>query len=99
MMFAFIRKALTIHWLITLTLMGVFGLVFGLSSLNLFNLLVANLSFIAQHGAMALMEGALGQLIGLIFYGYVAVIAYVLIKACEHALMDQIFREHPTGVH
>ena len=91
-MFAFIRKALTFHWLVTLTLMGVFGLLFGLSSFNLFHLLVANLTFIAQHGAMALMEGALGQLFWLIVYGYLAVITYVLIKACEHALMARIFR-------
>ena len=91
-MFAFIRKALTFHWLVTLVLMGVFGLLFGLSSFNLFHLLVANLTFIAQHGAMALMEGALGQLFWLIVYGYLAVIAYVLIKACEHALMARIFR-------
>jgi hypothetical protein len=90
-MFALVRKLLTFHWLATLVLMGVFGLIFGLSSYNLFHLLAANLSFIASHGAMALMEGALEQLFWLIFYGYLAVIAYVLLKACEHALMDRIF--------
>ena len=91
-MFAFIGKALTFNWLVTLALMGVFGLIFGLSSFNLFHLLVANLTFIAQHGVMALMEGALGQLFWLIVYGYLAVIAYVLIKGCERALLDRIFR-------
>jgi len=91
-MFEFIRKVLTFHWLVTLALMGVFGLIFGLSSFNLFHLLVANLTFIAQHGTMALMEGAVGQLVWLIFYGYLAMIAYILIKACEHALMSRIFR-------
>jgi hypothetical protein len=90
-MFLFIRKALTFHWLLTLALMGVFGLIFGLCSFNLFHLIVANLTFIAQHGAMALMEGALGQLFWLVFYGYLAVIAYVLLKGCEHALMARIF--------
>ena len=91
-MFAFVRKALTFHWLITLVLMGVFGLIFGLSSFNLFHLLVANLNFIAQHGVMALMEGAVGQLFWLVLYGYVAVIAYVLLKACEYALISRVFR-------
>ena len=90
-MFAWIRKALTFHWLTTLLLMGVFGLIFGLSSFNLFHLIVANLTFIARHGAMAIMEGALEQLFWLVFYGYLAVVAYVLIKACERALMDCIF--------
>ena len=90
-MFALIRKTLTFHWLVTLLLMGLFGLIFGLSSFNLFHLIVANLTFIARHGAMAIMEGALEQLFWLVFYGYLAVIAYVLIKACERALMDRIF--------
>jgi hypothetical protein len=88
------RKVLSFHWLATLAMMGVFGLIFGLSSFNLFHLLVANLSFIARHGVMALMEGALGQLFWLVVYGYIAVIAYVLLKACEHALMDCIFARH-----
>lgn len=92
-MFSFIRKMLTFHWLTTLALMGLFGLVFGLSSFNLFHLIVANLTFIARHGAMAVMEGALEQLFWLVFYGYLAVIAYVLLKACEHALMDRIFAD------
>ena len=93
-MLNFIRKVVTFHWLVTLVLMGVFGLTFGLSSANLFHLLTENLRFIAEHGAMAVMEGALGQLFWLIFYGYLAVVAYVLLKACEHALMDRIFA-HP----
>jgi hypothetical protein len=90
-MFALIRKTLTFHWLVTLLLMGLFGLIFGLSSANLFKLIVETLRYIAEHGAMAVMEGALGQLFWLIFYGYLAVLAYVLLKACEHALMDCIF--------
>jgi hypothetical protein len=90
-MFGFIRNALTFHWLVTLLLMGVFGLIFGLSSANLFHLIVETLRYIANHGAMAVMEGALGQLFWLVFYGYLAVVAYVLIKACERALMDCIF--------
>jgi hypothetical protein len=91
-MFEFIMRVLTFHWAVTLVLMGVFGLVFGLSSFNLFHLINANLSFIAAHGLMALMEGALEQLFWLVFFGYLAVIAYVLIKACERALMERIFR-------
>jgi hypothetical protein len=95
-MFLLIRKVLTFHWLTTVILMGLFGLIFGLSSANLFHLLVANLTFIARHGLMAVMQGALGQLFWLVFYGYLAVIAYVLLKACEHALMDRIFAHADT---
>jgi len=96
-MFATIRKALTFHWLTTVLMMGILGLIFGLSSFNLFHLLAANLTFIARHGTMALMEGALEQLFWLILYGYLAVIAYVLLKACEHALMDRIFNGAGPG--
>ena len=96
-MFACIRKALTFHWLVTLLLMGAFGLIFGLSSFNLFQLIVQNLRYIAEHGAMAVMEGAIEQLFWLVFYGYLAVVAYVLLKACERALMDCIFT-HPKAV-
>jgi hypothetical protein len=91
-----IRKVLTFHWLTTIILMGLFGLIFGLSSANLFHLIVENVSFLARQGLMAVMEGALGQMFWLMFYGYLAVIAYILLKACEHALMDCIFARRET---
>ena len=90
-MFKLLHKALTVHWLLTLVLMGLFALVFGLSSLNVVKMLSANIALIAEHGTMVLFEGALLQLFELLIYGYLAVISYVLFKACETVLVGRIF--------
>ena len=90
-MFQMLQKLLRLHWLLTLFLMGVFAMLFGLCSLNVIAMLSANFSLIATHGAMALLDGALAQLIELLIYGYLAVIFYVLFKACESVLVGRIF--------
>jgi hypothetical protein len=91
-MFAFLKRLLGFHWFLTLILMGAFALIFGLVSLNIFMVLRANLGLIAEHGAMALFDGALHQLLQLLIYGYLAVIFYVLFKACEQVLVAKILR-------
>lgn len=89
-MFGALQRILTFHWLITLVLMALLALVFGLMSFNQFMLLQANFALIAHHGAMALLEGALQQLLELVASGFVAVVCYVLIKACERVLVERI---------
>ncbi len=89
-MFAVLKRILTLHWLLTLFLMGVFALLLGLASLNIFDVIRANFGVIREHGLMALMDGAALQLVEIIVYGYISIICYVLVKACEHALVDQI---------
>jgi hypothetical protein len=89
---ALIRRILHLHWLLTLFLMGAFAMAFGLLSLNLFMILRANVNLIAAHGAMALMDGAFVQLLGLIGYGYLGVIAFLLFKACEKVLVERLLR-------
>lgn len=84
-----LRRALNAHWLITLVLMGVFGLLFGLCSLNIVFMLRANLDLVGAHGTMALLDGALQQLAELIGYGYLSTIFYVLFKACERILVEK----------
>ena len=89
-MFGLLKRILTFHWTTTLLLMALLALVFGLMTLNLFVLVQANFSLITQHGAMALMDGGLAQLVELVGYGVVAIVCYVLIKACEHVLVDRV---------
>ena len=89
-MAGFVKKILTFHWLSTLVLMGVFGLLFGLVSLNIISLLHANFSLILQHGAMALMHGALYQLIELLAYGALSILLWLPFKACEDLLVRKI---------
>ncbi len=89
-MFGFLKRILTFHWATTLLLMALFALVFGLTTLNLFVLVQASFSLILRHGVMALMDGGLAQIVELSVYGFVAIVSYVLIKACEHVLVERI---------
>ena len=86
-----LKRILTFHWLTTLTLMGLFALGLGLASLNIFMVLHSNFALIATHGTMALVDGALLQLLELIGYGYLSVGLYLLFKACERTLVERIF--------
>ncbi len=88
-----LRRILTCHWFVTLLFMGLFGAAFSLTLANLITLLRANLRLIARYGQHVLFEGALQQLAELVLLGYVAVIAYVLFKVCECALVQRIMRE------
>ena len=90
-MFQLLKRILRFHWFTTLLLMGVFALMFGLVSLNIIVMLHANFELIARHGAMALMDGALRQLVELVAYGYLSLVFYILFKAAERALTDRIF--------
>ncbi len=81
----------TYHWSTTLLLMGLFSALGALASYNIFVQLAANFRFLGEHGVMAIMEGALVQLGGLLVSGYFALAMYLGFKACEHVLMDRIF--------
>jgi hypothetical protein len=90
-MLGLLKRILTFHWVITLLVLMLCALVFGLSTLNLFVMVQANFSLIARHGVMALMDGGLLQIGELTVNGAVAIVSYVLIKACEHVLVERIF--------
>lgn len=82
----FRRVVLARRWL-TFIVLGLAFFVFGSGSLNLFFLLKANGELLAEHGWQAAMDGALQQLIELVITGYISMAAYVVFKACEHALV------------
>lgn len=92
-MFALLRRIITYHWFSTLLLMTLFALVFGVMTVNIYELTKANLSLIARYGATALADGALLQFLGLVLCGFVASIAYALIKACERVLVRRILED------
>lgn len=85
-----IEPLLAYHPVLTLFLMGLFALGFGIISLNIFAMLHANFGLISRHGAMALLDGALLQLIELVLYGYLALVLYVMFKACEFILVRRM---------
>jgi hypothetical protein len=81
----FQRVVLSRPWL-TFVVMGLAFFCFGMVSLNLLHLLRANARLILDNGVMALADGGARQLVGLVANGYAAMLAYVVLKTCEHAL-------------
>jgi hypothetical protein len=84
---AFRRHVLARPWA-AFIVMGVAFLLFGLCSLDLVHVLVANGRFLVDYGWKAVLDGGLWQLLGLLVDGYAAMAAYVVMKSCEHALTD-----------
>jgi hypothetical protein len=89
---AFHRVVLARRWLCFIVLCLSFAL-FGASTLNLFYVLRANLGLIVEHGAMALAEGAAQQLLELLLTLGLGMIAYLVFKACEYRLVQDLL--HP----
>lgn len=81
----FQRVVLSRLWL-TFVVLGMSFLVGAFGTLNLVTLLAANLRLLHDHGFMALMDGALQQLVELVAQGLVSCVAYVIFKTCEHRL-------------
>jgi hypothetical protein len=92
----FQRVILARRWLAFAALCMSF-LVFGLCTLNLVFSMRANLELIAEHGVMALEDGALEQFIELVFSAALGMAAYVVFKACEHSLVHRLTDAHPDS--
>lgn len=83
----FQRVVLSRLWL-TFVVLGLSFFVGALGTLNLVNLLSANLRLLRDFGSLALMDGALQQLAELTLQGLMSCLAYVVFKTCEHRLSD-----------
>ena len=81
----FQRVVLRRPWL-TFVVMGLAFFCFGMVTLNLLHLVRANADLIIDNGVMALADGGARQMIELLVDGYVAMLAYVVMKTCEHTL-------------
>jgi len=92
----FQRAVLTRRWATFLAL-GLSFAVFGVGSLNLFYLLRANLTLVAENGWMALADGAARQFVELVVTGYASMAGYVVFKACEHRLVHWLGDEPATA--
>jgi hypothetical protein len=83
----FQRVVLSRLWL-TFVVLALSFLAGALGTLNLVNLLAANLRLLREYGLLALMDGALRQLLELGGQGLLSCAAYVVFKTCEHRLSD-----------
>ena len=81
-------------WL-AFVLMGVFFLLFGVMTINIFVLLKANIDLFLDYGRMVVADGALLQFAHLIGYGYLSLLFYVLFKTCEHVLVHRLAGDQP----
>ena len=86
------------HRWLTFLLMGLFFLLFGAMTVNIFVLLKANIDLFLDYGTMVIADGALLQLAELIGYGYLSMLFYVLFKACEHILVAYLTRERSANL-
>lgn len=72
-------------------LAGASAVSFAFITVNLFAQAMANLDFIQRHGLVAIQEGALLQLGQLTFWGILALINFLVFKACE---VELLYRYH-----
>ena len=81
----FRRVVLAKPWLAFIVMVLSF-FAFGIGTLNLFHLLSANGRFLLTYGWEAIVDGGLRQLVELLANSFLAMMAYVVFKACEHRL-------------
>ena len=70
--------------------MGLFFLLFGFTSVNLFVVLKANIDLFLEYGLMVIEDGALQQLIEILGSTYLSMIFYVVFKLCERVLVERL---------
>jgi hypothetical protein len=86
------------HWIrllfvrpkLTFALMGLFFLLFGVSSVNLFVLLKLNIDLFLEYGVMVIADGALQQLLELVGSAYFSMLFYVAFRVCERILVERL---------
>ena len=79
--------------LLTFVLLGVFFLLFGLTSINLFFLLKANLYLFLEYGLMVIDDGALEQLAELLGSAYLSMLFWLLFRICERILVERLTKK------
>lgn len=72
--------------LIVFVLAGLFAVLFAFLATNLLQVAFANLAFLRTHGWVAVMEGGLVQLFGIVVNGTLALICIFGFKFCESDL-------------
>jgi len=79
--------------LLTFVLLGIFFLLFGYTSLNLFFLLKANLTLFLEYGLMVIDDGALEQLMELLGSAYLSMLFWILFRLCERILIERLTKK------
>ena len=78
------------HLLLSFLLMGVFFLLSGITSINLYVVLKANIDLFRQYGAQVIDDGALRQLIEILGTAFFSIVFFVLFVVCERIVVDRL---------
>ncbi|WP_108813309.1 hypothetical protein [Loktanella sp. Alg231-35] len=74
---------------IVLFFAGILTVIFAYATLNLFQMSMANIRFLREFGTMAVMEGALFQLLQILLSATIAMVSYIGFKICESELVHR----------
>ena len=78
------------HAWLTYALMGAFFMLFGVTSVDLFFLLKANINLFIEYGTMVIADGALQQLFELLGLLILSAGFFVLCSVCERILVKRL---------
>lgn len=78
------------HSVLTFVLMGVFFLLSGVTSINLYVVLKANIDLFRKYGAQAVEDGALLQLVQILGTALLSIFFFVLFVVCERIVVDRL---------
>jgi hypothetical protein len=74
----------------TFVLMGAAFLLFGVTSVNLYTLLAANINLFLEYGTMVIADGALRQLAGLLGSVVLCILFYLVFALCDRTLVRRL---------
>ncbi|MES9942488.1 MAG: hypothetical protein ABW104_11935 [Candidatus Thiodiazotropha sp. 6PLUC2] len=83
--------------ILTLLLLMISALAFGLMTVNIFRLFAANWNFITTYGVVALSEGALWQTMELLLTGFLSIIFFLLFRFSEEILIGWVSTRKMPG--
>jgi hypothetical protein len=78
------------HTLLTFLLMGGFFLLSGITSINLYIVLKANIDLFWMYGIMVIYDGALQQLVEILGTAIMSIVFFFLFAVCERVVVDRM---------
>ena len=81
---------LAAHPFLTYVLMGALFMAFGITSIDLFFLLRANLRLYIEYGAMVIDDGALRQLVEILGMASISIACFIAFALCERILVKRL---------
>jgi hypothetical protein len=78
------------HPLLTFALMGTFFLLSGITSINLYVVLKANIDLFRMYGSQVIEDGALRQLAEIVGTAFLSILFFVLFVMCERIFVDRL---------